>query len=230
MAARRKYFHVSGYNTQELIQMKEDILEQIFDDWLRSQPSTFTKNNVKFRPNTLSKVYDPKKDSSFSDIDILGIHLNNKGIRRVSVATCKSWQNGFNPENWQNELLNKNKDKRTNRPRWKYFRELVIPKWSKAFREKIIEETQCKDFTYFIVVTKLVGKNRIQSKIEFENQTTFLKNLSGNGKSKVKIQIITFEEIFKEYFQRNNGRTLESTMVGRLLQVIKASGIKIDNN
>ena len=28
--------------------MKEDILEQAVDDWLLSQPGTFTKHNIKF--------------------------------------------------------------------------------------------------------------------------------------------------------------------------------------
>ena len=30
--------------------MKEDILEQIVDDWFLSRPGVFTKHNVKFRP------------------------------------------------------------------------------------------------------------------------------------------------------------------------------------
>lgn len=209
--------------------MKEDILEQIFDDWLRSQKHTFTKNNVKFRPDSESKNYDSKKDSSYSDIDILGIHLKNRGVKRVSVATCKSWQNGFDPKNWHSNLVNHSTKQRTNRPHWKYFRELVIPKWSKAFREKVYDETQSKDFTYFIVVTKLIGKEALFYKDIFESEKLFVKNLSGNYSCKVKIQIITFEELFQEYFNRNNSRTLESTMVGRLLQIIKASRVEINS-
>lgn len=209
--------------------MKEDILEQIFDDWLLSKKHSFTKNNVKFRPDDKSSDYDSKKDSSYSDIDILGIHLKNRGVKRVSVGNCKSWQGGFDPKHWHDKLINHSDKKRTNRENWKYFRELVNPKWSKAFREKIYDETQSHDFTYYLAVTKLTGRDAFQYKTVFENEPIFLKNLTGGKKSKVKIIIITFEEIFMEYFNRTEGYTLEATIVGRLLQVMKASGITLKN-
>lgn len=207
--------------------MKEDILEQIFEDWLLSKKHSFTKNNIKFKPDKASKEYDSRTDSSYSDIDILGIHLKNRGVKRVSVANCKSWQNGFDPKYWHDKLINHSDKKRANRENWKYFRELVNQKWSKAFREKIYEETQSKDFTYYLAVTKLIGKQSSHYKTIFENETVFIRNLSNNGKNKVEIKIITFEEIFIEYFHRTSGHTLEATMVGRLLQVMKASGIDL---
>ena len=205
--------------------MKEDILEQIFEDWLLSKNSSFTKNNVKFRPDDTSLEYNSKTDSSYSDIDILGIHLKNKGSNRVSVGNCKSWQAGFDPKVWHRNLIKDSERKRTNRENWKYFRELVNPKWSKAFRKKIYEETQSYDFTYYLVVTKLKGKDALVAKNKFENETKFLNNLKQDSKSKVKIIIITFEEIFKEYFSRTNKQTLASTTLGRLLQVMKASDV-----
>lgn len=77
--------------------MKEDILEQIVDDWLLTKEATFTKSNIKFKPDHLAHDYSKRSDSNHSDIDILAVHLNGKGKKAVTVVTCKSWQNGFDP-------------------------------------------------------------------------------------------------------------------------------------
>ena len=73
--------------------MKEDILEQIVDDWLISKEGAFTKHNVKFRPDSGRDDYNSKDDSSYSDIDILAVHvLSEIPNQKVSIVSCKSWQ------------------------------------------------------------------------------------------------------------------------------------------
>ena len=78
--------------------MKEDILEQAVDDWFLSQPSTFTKHNIKFKPDSKHPDFVSKQDSNSSDIDVLAVHLDKKGYEKVSAVSCKSWQEGFNPK------------------------------------------------------------------------------------------------------------------------------------
>ncbi len=208
--------------------MKEDILEQIFDDWLLSQRNTFTKHNVKFRPDESSVDYNSKTDSSYSDIDIIGIHLDKSSKEKVSVVSCKSWQNGFDPKYWHDKLTNHPNDIVNGKAAWKSLRELIEPKWSKPFRDKVFSETQSYDFTYYLAVTKLIGKEAEKFKTEFEKEKRFIDNLKHNNRSKVEIKIITFKDIFLEYFDRGDSKTLEATTVGRLLQVLKASGLKLE--
>jgi hypothetical protein len=203
--------------------MKEDILEQITEDWLISKQSSFTKTNVKFKPDTSHKQYKSKEDNNYSDIDIMAVHLDKEGVERVSVVSCKSWQSGFDPKIWvdrltdiENHAYNGGKIKN-----WKFFRELVMPKWTNAFVNKVEAETFSKSFTYYVAVTKL---NNSQGKRLFENCSLFKKNFANEG-AEVKIKLISFKEMFSNFFQRNNKHTLEPTIVGRLLQVIKASDI-----
>ncbi|MBX3163211.1 MAG: hypothetical protein KF900_01915 [Bacteroidetes bacterium] len=205
--------------------MKEDVLEQIIEDWLLSQSGTFTKHNVKYRPSKTELDYNSKADSSHSDIDVLAVHLNESGKKRVSVVSCKSWQQGFNPMSWHDALINNPSDKKfANKKVWKSFRELVIPKWSNAFREKIYEETQSYDFTYYIAIAKLSGGKEAEVyKSVFETEKSFLSLLKKNTNSKVEIKIITVNELLDEFFNKPNSTTLEATLVGRFMQVLKAS-------
>ena len=59
--------------------MKEDILEQLADDYLKSR-GYFTQHNIKFKPIEGDPGYNKKSDAVCSDIDILAINttLNNK--------------------------------------------------------------------------------------------------------------------------------------------------------
>ncbi len=204
--------------------MKEDVLEQIVDDWFLSQPGTFTKHNVKFKPNEKREDYNSKTDSSHSDIDILAVNLNKQSNERVSVVTCKSWQQGFNPKNWAEWLVTNQSKRFAGREVWKYFRELVKPNWTEAFIEKIKDETNSNEFTYYVACTKIQGEN---NKEIFEDNDYFLDILRKNGAKNPVIRIITFEDMFKDYFNRigNNKQTLEATQIGRLLQLIKASNV-----
>ncbi len=205
--------------------MKEDVLEQIVDDWLLSQKGTFTKHNVKFRPDSDRDDYNSKTDSSYSDIDILAIHTHGVSNQKVSVVSCKSWQHGFSPKNWSNILTLHPCNKAGGREAWKFFRELVIPKWTEAFVQKIEEETNQTEFIYYIACTKIEGED---NRKYFEENKKLLNNLKDAGVKRPLIKIITFEEIFSDYFKRSNKQTLEATEIGRLLQLIKASKV-LDN-
>ena len=204
--------------------MKEDILEQITEDWLISQTATFTKSNIRFKPDKSHPDYKSKSDNNFSDIDILAVHLNKTGLEKISVVSCKSWQGGFDPATWTKLLSNPSNHsyKISGKECWKFFRELVIPKWTKAFVEKIQSETLSADFTYYIAVTNIIDNK--DTKI-FEECDFFLDNLKKQGAGEVKIVIKPFSEMFTSFFGRNNKQTLEPTLVGRLLQVIKASNL-----
>lgn len=209
--------------------MKEDILEQLVDGYFLRQPATFTKHNVKFKPKkediALLDNLTRGKFSVHSDIDVLAIHLNEENEKKVSVVSCKSWQDGFDIDLYYNHLIDEEKRnvKKGTGPIWKRFRELVEPNWAKAFREKIYEETNSYDFTYYIAVTKITKKSKIE---DFENCDTFLNLLSDNGKNKVKIKFLTLGDIVSEIMNENSNTTVESTEIGRFLQLIKAAGLK----
>jgi len=188
--------------------MKEDILEQLVDDYLQTK-GYFTRHNVKYHPAKDAK-YDSKKDSVASDIDVIGIHPHHRGSKRVWVVNCKSWQSGVNIAHWisgieEGKILN-------GKDAWKTFRELANPKWANAFIAKIEELTGANSFTYVLAVTKLKGEQ--SELVEYKN---FRKNLHGNP-----IKILTVREIL-DYMIDNTSKTVAPSDVGRLLQVIKAS-------
>lgn len=213
--------------------MKEDILEQAVDDWFLSQPSTFTKHNVKFKPDKNHPDFLSKSDSNFSDIDVLAVHLGESGHKKVSAVSCKSWQGGFNPKITCNILLNKPEAVWSGRAVWKAFRELVSPKWGKAFSEKIFEETGSRDFTYYLLATKIVVNKGVDiqtARNEFENCSEFVNNLKYDSSSEVKIKLMTFKELFYQHFNVRKSTTLEATELGRLLQIFRASDIKLELN
>jgi hypothetical protein len=62
--------------------MKEDILEQLVDDFLLAK-GYFTRHNVKFKPRADHPEFIPKDDSNHSDIDVLG-YLRCAQVRSVS--------------------------------------------------------------------------------------------------------------------------------------------------
>ncbi|HMU98837.1 MAG TPA: hypothetical protein PLJ37_09365 [Chitinophagales bacterium] len=213
--------------------MKEDILEQLVDGYFLRKPATFTKHNVKFKPKKENISHLEKKEKSkfsvSSDIDVLAVHLNEKSEKRVSVISCKSWQDGFNIDFFYDHLIDK--EKRNVRvgtsDAWKKFRELVEPNWAKAFREKIAEETNSFDFTYYIAITK-IKKNKGLKIEEFKKCKLFLDNLSDNGKHNVKIEFLTLEDMLTEIFNEKADTIIEATEIGRFMQLIKAAGLKIE--
>lgn len=212
--------------------MKEDILEQLVEDWLVAQPGYFVKHNVRFRPDSSHPDYDSKRDSVHSDIDIIAIATAAKGTDRVNIVTCKSWQGGFKPLYWATELEKEAEyNKRTTafKPResWKRFRELVSDKWMESFLHTVERETGQRDFTYTIAVTRMTGHSTDRQLIE--KSPVLLRRFSDKG-SKVKIKILSLEELLAAYSERIRAKdtpSLEATNVGRMLQLIHAAGLTI---
>lgn len=203
--------------------MKEDILEQLVEDYFQRE-GYLTLHNVKFRPRDTRKDYDAKCDSVHSDIDILGYNPHKRGPGRVVAVSCKSWQSGFRAE-WfiekiEDELKKLKKGKEIpRRAKWKFFRELTFDKWSEAFRDKIEEITGTSQFTYYLAVTRLKGDQEKAAKA-WQEHKRFKKALKGNP-----IRIITVQKILNELWS-NTETTMAESEIGRLLQIIKASGWK----
>jgi len=206
--------------------MTEDILEQLVDNYYKRQGSVFSKHNVKYRPkldHTNITTKNKNKYSVHSDIDVLCLSTLKKHAYAVS---CKSWQTGFDcklyfenleDSNFQNKIV-------SGREIWKRFREITKPIWAEAFREKVITETQTKSFTYVVAVTKL--KNEDYRK-RFEESQTFIKILKGNSNIKIDIEILTLSEIFESIWSEKQTTAVENSEIGRLIQLMKAAGIKI---
>ena len=198
--------------------MKEDILEQLVEDYFQRE-GYLTLHNVKFRPRREHRDFKTRQDSSHSDIDILGYNPHKRGTNRVVAISCKSWQGGFPAEKFIQEIEDELKigKKTPGKEKWKFFRELTIDKWSEAFRDKIEEKTGSSQFTYCLAVTQLKG-NQERATEAWQNHKRFKKALKGNP-----IKIITVQEILDELWSETK-TTMAESEIGRLLQVIKASG------
>jgi len=212
--------------------MKEDILEQIMEDYFVAKPGFFVKHNIKFRPNKEFIGYIANQDSVHSDIDILALNVNEKDCDRVFAVTCKSWQGGFNAKMWLDELekeVEEHDKKSYGREKWKYFRELVVGKWTDAFIREIENQTGSKAFTYIIACTRIVN-NRNNEIQKLEQSKKILGRFASMG-AKVNIKVLTFDEIVRQYRDRIKDKetnAIESTEIGRLLQLISSSGVKIN--
>jgi len=192
--------------------MKEDILEQIVDDYLMFK-GFFTIHNVKFRPSAKDPEYIKEKDSVPSDIDVVGFHPRRKGSDRIWVVSCKSWQDGLDPVT-RIDAIKGNKIRYGGAP-WKRFRELAKKKWADGLISEIKKLTGSTRFTYVTAVTKLRGDASV-----WQQHKPFRKNLRGN-----RIKVLTLKEMLDDLYTKTN-TTVASSEVGRLLQVIKASGWK----
>lgn len=190
--------------------MKEDILEQLVDDYLQHL-GYFTRHNIKFRPDKAASDYNSKDDSVHSDIDVVGINPNFSGYKKVVAVSCKSWQNGFNPKA-KIDQINGNKTV-SGREAWKGFRELTDKKWADAFVEEVRKISGTTRFTYITAVTKVKGSAAI-----WEDNSDFKKKLHGNP-----IKILTLSDMLEHLLPSMN-TTPASSDVGRVLQLMKASG------
>jgi hypothetical protein len=192
---------------------KEDILEQLVEEYL-THKGYFVRHNIKYLPSKEHPDFITNQDSNHSDIDVLAIHPLLQGPERVLAVSCKSWQSGFNISTELNAI----KENKTIRGReaWRGFRELVVPKWSEAFIHAIEETTGSNLFTYVLAVAKVNGNCD-----DWVQYIPFKESMRGNP-----IKILSFAEMISEISQGIN-TTLASTEVGRMLQVIKASGVKI---
>jgi len=215
--------------------MKEDILEQLVEDWLVSEPGWFVKHNIKFRPSRRCKDYDSKRDSVHSDIDVLAISGCETGPARVKVVTCKSWQGGFDPRKTQRILegeatYNDRSEQFQKREEWKYYRELVSQKWLSAFIDKVESETGQRDFIYCIAVTRLRGKPSDREELE---KSEILRTRFLEAGSQMTLKLMPLEEIVQSLLSRQAEKlttVLECTDIGRLLQLLNAAGIRLESN
>ena len=89
--------------------MKEDVLEQIVDDYLKFS-GYFTTHNVGFRPRADHPDYVRNQDSVYSDVDVVGYHPAKDGVARVIAVSCKAWQAGFDASAKLAELRNEKKN------------------------------------------------------------------------------------------------------------------------
>jgi hypothetical protein len=193
--------------------VKEDVLEQIVDDYLQFK-GYFTTHNVRFRPRADHPDYVGDKDRVSSDVDVVGFHPGRDDIERVMVVTCKSWQTGFNTGRKLAELRGLAKNPK--RPTWHHFRELWVPKWSDAFRSRIHELTGTPVFAYRIAVTRLIGAGDLG---DWERDPTIRENLAGSS-----FGFLTLEEMWGTMLAGLR-TTPAASEIGRLAQLLKAGGL-----
>src|SRR5215212_4541875 len=165
--------------------MKEDILEQLVDDYLLAK-GYFTRHNVKFKPRPDHPDFVSKEDSNHSDIDVLGFHPLLSGPDRVVAVSCKSWQGGFNVTAGLRDIAANRRV--SGRIAWKFFRELVRPKWSEAFCTAVERETGSRRFTYVTAVAVLKGDASL-----WENEPGFRQAMNQNP-----IRIWTLSDMLTE--------------------------------
>lgn len=192
--------------------MKEDILEQLVDDYLKFN-GFFTVHNVKFQPAPNDPDYVKKDDCVASDVDVIGFHPRREGPNRIWVVSCKSWQAGFDPKE-KIASIEGNK-KVAGRQAWRSFRELVKRKWADGLISEVDKLTGSAQFTYVTAVTKLRG-----AATPWQECQLFRKNLRGNP-----IKVLTLQEMLSDLYGKMK-TSVASSEVGRLLQVIRASGWK----
>ncbi len=190
--------------------MKEDVLEQIVDDYLQHL-GYFTQHNLKFRPRSDHPEYDSQQDSVRSDVDVVGIDPRKKGLDRVMVVSCKSWQSGFDATSRLAQL--KGEKKNPKRETWRHHRELWVPKWSEAFLRAIEKSTGERTFRYCIAVTRLRGDVSAWSR-----DPTIAANLPGCS-----VGFLTLEEMWRDLVA-DLGTTPASSEIGRVAQLLKAAG------
>lgn len=212
--------------------MKEDILEQLVEDWFIARPGWFVKHNIRYRPSKNHPDYHPKQDSVHSDIDLLATSKIAGGAAGVCAVTCKSWQGGFRYADWLEVLeadatYNRRSAAFQRREQWKYFRELVSDKWMAAFLDTIERETGSRQFTYIIAVARAIGTD--DERTQFE-QSRIIQNRFEKKKSKCCLRILTLKEMVADFARRLGEKetpVLEATEIGRLLQLVYAADLRV---
>lgn len=191
--------------------VKEDVLEQIVEDYLQFK-GHFTVHNVRFRPASEHPLFDRRQDSVRSDVDVVAFHPTKRGLDRVVVVSCKAWQDGFDATAKLAELRGEKKNPK--RATEKHFRELWIPKWSEAFRARIKDLTGTDRFAYRIAVTRLKGDPKA-----WASDPTMRDNLPGCN-----IGFLTLEEMWATMLAELT-KTPAGSEIGRLAQLLKAAGL-----
>ncbi len=191
--------------------MKEDVLEQIVEDYLQFL-GYFTTHNVRFRPKLEHPEYVSSQDSVHSDVDIVGYHPMKRGVNQVVVVSCKAWQAGFDATAKLAELHGERPNPK--RATWHHFRELWVPKWSEAFLSRIESLTGISVFSYRIAVTRLKGDSKAWSL-----DATIKANLP-----ECDIGFLTLEEMWGTMLAQLT-TTPASSEIGRLAQLLQAAGL-----
>ena len=215
--------------------MKEDILEQIAEDFYSKKVGYFTKHNIKFRPSEKEPNYIAKYDSVNSDIDLIIIDTHERN--KIITVSCKSWQGGFNILEYKitlEDALNNQPSKTTGkRDAWCAFRELCIHRWTNSFlkilrNELNVVDTQEIELEYVILCTKIT-KRSLKYKSDFENSEA-IKKYFKQKKVNLKLKVLTIDEIIAEIIKNINEKDtpyVENTHLSRTLQLIIASGHEI---
>lgn len=191
--------------------MKEDVLEQVVDDYLQFE-GYFTTHNIRFKPSKDHPKYKSQLDSVSSDVDVVGYNPKLNGNDRVVVVSCKAWQSGFDAPAILSQLRGEAKNPK--RPRMLQFRELWIPKWADAFVDEIEKLTGTNRFTYLLAVTRLKGDPS-----GWETDQTIQSNLRGNP-----FRFLPLETMWSHVLEKVTTTPAASEM-GRLAQILKAAGL-----
>ena len=191
--------------------MKEDILEQLVDEYLMHK-GYFTMHNVKFKPISSDPDFVRNQDSVASDIDVIAIHPCKEGPEKVVVVSCKSWQEGFDPKACLDQITHNKKY--AGREAWRGFRELCSPKWSRAFMAAVEAAAGTQTFVYWTAVTS-IRKNRVNS--VWEDNTQFRAAIGGNP-----IRLVSFADMLDDVWDQLS-TTPAATELGRMIQLMKAS-------
>jgi hypothetical protein len=191
--------------------VKEDVLEQLVDEYLMHQ-GYFTMHNVKFKPDPSDPDFVTRQDSVPSDIDVIAVNPKIQGPDRVIVVSCKSWQEGFDTQGFLKAIeCNGNW---AGKEAWRGVRELCSPKWTRAFFAAVEKATGSREFTYWTAVTSIT-KGR--SKSQWEEYAPFKEAMCNNP-----IRLVTFVEMIDRVWD-DLSTTPAATELGRIIQLIKAS-------
>ena len=191
--------------------MKEDVLEQVVDDYLMHK-GYFTRHNIRFKPSIDHLDFDKTADSVHSDIDVIAVDPRRNDAERVLVLSCKAWQTGFDPAAKISEI-NENKIV-SGREAWMGFRELCRPKWSKAFLHAVEHATGATEFVYCTVITALRNSG---TRSQWEENPAFRAAINGNS-----IRILTLSEMLDDLWNSLT-KTPAASEIGRALQLMKAA-------
>jgi hypothetical protein len=196
--------------------MKEDVLEQVVEDYLQMR-GYFTRHNLKFKPSPDHPDYLVRDDAVASDVDIVGVHPLLRGPGRVWVVSCKSWQAGFSAAAKLAEMIGDKPNPK--RATWKHFREIYSPKWSEAFRQQIKQATGATRFHYSIAVTRLNDPDQAAAEHAW-SEALVERHLAG-----CEFSFLTMREMWAQLQAQLAGAPAPSE-IGRLAQLLRAARIE----
>jgi hypothetical protein len=201
--------------------MKEDVLEQIVDDFLQHR-GFLTTHNIKFRPDERRRDFVKQKDSVHSDLDVVGLNPHRRGNQRVMAVSCKAWQSGFNAETKLREV-ERLSGGNIRKPTFLHFRELCVPKWTDAFRTVVCDRTGSETFTYAIAVTRLTGqiKDPAIAAEMWATSRVLRKALRG-----CRFTFLTLEDMWSDLLASSTTSVAPSE-VGRLAQLLLSARLAV---